>query len=72
MRTKSLISAICAAAVAIAPASLSAQAAQSGTAAKEKQAKPRKICRDLETTGTRFRERVCLTKEEWKLVEQQR
>ena len=29
----------------------------------------KKICRQVETTGTRFTERVCLTKAQWKEVE---
>jgi hypothetical protein len=32
---------------------------------------PKKICKRLATTGSRMEERVCLTKEEWKLVEKE-
>ena len=32
---------------------------------------PRKICKRLATTGSRMEERVCLTKDEWKLVEKE-
>ena len=53
-----------------------AQAAQAnGESAKQAQAKPaageKKVCRKLVTSGSRFAERVCLTKEEWKKVEAQ-
>jgi Spy/CpxP family protein refolding chaperone len=41
-------------------------ASQSKAATEEK-----KVCKRLETSGTRMAERVCLTKEEWKKVEQQ-
>ena len=32
---------------------------------------PKKICKRLATTGSRMEEKVCLTKEEWKLVEKE-
>ena len=44
-----------------------ASAAQPSKAAAEE----KKVCKRLETSGTRMAERVCLTKEEWKKVEQQ-
>ena len=44
-----------------------ASAAQPSKAAPEE----KKICKRLETSGTRMAERVCLTKDEWKKVEQQ-
>lgn len=44
-----------------------ASAAQPSKAATEE----KKVCRRLETSGTRMAERVCLTKDEWKKVEQQ-
>ena len=43
--------------------------AASTTAARAKPAE-KKICKRLETSGTRMAERVCLTKEEWKKVEE--
>jgi hypothetical protein len=30
----------------------------------------KKVCKRLETSGTRMAERVCLTKDEWKKVEE--
>ena len=33
------------------------------------QAQPKKTCRLLESSGTRFAKRTCLTSEEWKKVE---
>ena len=66
MRIKPVIISLCTAAIAVAPASLVAQAPQSDPTAKNKQVQQKLICRDLETTGTRFKDRVCLTKEEWK------
>ena len=66
MRIKPVIISLCTAAIAVAPASLVAQAPQSDTTAKNNQEQQKLICRDLETTGTRFKDRVCLTKEEWK------
>ena len=44
-----------------------ASAAQPSKAAAEE----KKVCKRLETSGTRMAERVCLTKDEWKRVEQQ-
>lgn len=43
-------------------------AAPGAKAAKEE----KKVCKRLETSGTRMAERVCLTKEEWKKVDEQR
>ena len=66
MRIKSAIISLCTAAIAVAPASVGALGPQSDTTAKNTQVQQKLICRDLETTGTRFKDRVCLTKEEWK------
>jgi hypothetical protein len=73
MRIKPIILSLCTAALAVAPAPLAAQTPQPDTTtAKNKQAQQKLICRDLEMTGTRFKDRVCLTKEEWKEVEKLR
>ena len=48
-------------------AATAATAATPGAKAKEE----KKVCKLLQTSGTRMAERVCLTKEEWKKVEQQ-
>ena len=42
-------------------------AAQGPKAAAEE----KKVCKLLETTGTRRQERVCLTKDDWKKVEEE-
>ena len=42
------------------------QAADAKAAPAQKQ-----ICKRLATTGSRMEERVCLTKDEWKLVEKE-
>lgn len=50
-----------------------AAAAATTAAAAAQATKPKqdeKVCKRLETSGTRMAERVCLTKEEWKKVEQ--
>ena len=60
------------ASVVVLAASPATAGAASDQATKAKDAKAeKKICRFLETTGTRMAERVCLTAHEWKKVEQQ-
>ena len=49
-----------------AAAAAATAAAQGSKAAKGE----KKICKRLETSGTRMAERVCLTKEDWKKVEE--
>jgi hypothetical protein len=53
----------------------SSQTATATTTAAAQSPKPaaeeKKVCKLLETTGTRRSERVCLTKEEWKKVEEE-
>ena len=45
---------------------------QGKPATSAKAAQPeKKICKRLATTGSRMEERVCLTKEEWKQVEEE-
>ena len=43
---------------------------QVGAAASSESGSPKKICRRPANTGSRMVSRVCLTKEEWKQVEQ--
>ena len=51
--------------------SQAATAAASAAAQGTKGAKgEKKICKRLETSGTRMAERVCMTKDEWKKVEE--
>jgi len=51
--------------------SQAAAAAATAAAQGSKEAKgEKKVCKRLETSGTRMAERVCLTKEEWKKVEE--
>ena len=72
MRTITL-SILSAAIIAASPAAAknNAQASENqvGTATSEAGAN-KKICRRLPATGSRMTPRVCLTKEEWKQVEQ--
>jgi hypothetical protein len=50
-------------------AAAAAATASAGQAAKAS-SEEKKICKRIETSGTRMWERVCLTKEEWKKVEE--
>ena len=68
MRIKPAIATICAAALVCAASSASAWQAQSNTVAKEKKAAQKKKCRWIEQTGTNRSERICLTAEEWRQV----
>ena len=38
---------------------------------QEKKPSEKKVCKRLETSGTRMAERVCLTKEQWQKVEEE-
>ena len=67
MRTRMF--AICAAAIAFAATSVSAQQPQSNTVGKEKPKTEKKICKWLPATGSNRVERHCLTAEEWKKAE---
>jgi hypothetical protein len=56
-----------------------AQISQTGTAAQstkvtdsDQASGGKKVCKRLPTSGTRLAERVCLTKEEWKKVEEEK
>ena len=68
MRTKMF--AICAAAISFAATSAPAQQPPSNTVAKEKQQGLQKVCRWAERTGTKRRERICLTADEWRKVDE--
>ena len=70
MRTKPVIATVCAAALALGASSASATQAQSNSVAKEKQAASKKLCRWVETTGSHRSERICLTAEEWRKVDE--
>ena len=70
MRTKPVIAAVCAAALAFGASSASAAQPQSSPVAKEKQAGSKKVCRWVETTGSHRTERICLTAEEWRKVDE--
>ena len=41
-------------------------------ASEAPEATEKKICKQIERTGTRKTERVCLTKQDWKKVDEQR
>jgi hypothetical protein len=64
-----LLAAIISAAPAVAKNN-SSQVTENQVGAAASEGSPKKICRRLAETGTRIVERVCLTKEEWKQVEQ--
>jgi hypothetical protein len=49
--------------------STEASAAASAPAPAQTQAAPKKTCKLLESSGTRFAKRTCLTADEWKKVE---
>ena len=70
MRTKLAIASVCVAALAFAASSASATHAQSNPGSKEKQAESKKKCRWIETTGSNRSERICLTAEEWRKVDE--
>ena len=69
MHTKPVIAAVCAAALALGASSASAAQPQNAVA-KEKQAGSKKVCRWVETTGSHRTERICLTAEEWRKVDE--
>lgn len=64
-----LSAAVIAASPAVAKNNAQASENQVATAATEA-GSPKKVCRRLAGTGSRMAPRVCLTKEEWKQVEQ--
>jgi hypothetical protein len=66
----SLFATMFTAAIAIAATPGTARAPQSDSASAEKPKAERKICRWAETTGTRRRERICLTADEWRQVDE--
>ena len=72
MRLTSIVS-LSAALLIAAPAAAQGSSQAGTAAATAAQSKPaeKKICKRLATSGTRMAERVCLTKEEWKKVEEQ-
>ena len=69
MRIKLVAVSLCAAALALSPASASADQAQPNAGARDKQAGQKKVCRWIERTGTHRAERICLTAEEWRKVD---
>ena len=69
MRIKLVSVSLCAAALAVTSAPASADQAQPNSGVEKKQAGQKKVCRFIERTGTRRAERICLTAEEWRKVD---
>ena len=69
MRIKPVIVTLCATALALSAMPSSASQSQSDTVAEKKQAE-KKVCRWIDRTGSHIAERICLTPEEWRKVEE--
>ena len=74
MRLTSIVSLSAALLIAAPVAAQNTSQAGTASASAAQAAKPseaeKKICKRLETSGTRMADRVCLTKEQWQKVEQ--
>ena len=68
MRSKSALIPLCAVAIAVTSAPAAAYDPQSNSVSTAKP--PKKICRWVDRTGTHRIERVCLTSDEWRRVEE--
>ena len=74
MSFSKIMIAACLVATATAPAAANRAEANTSVPAEttaSDSAQEKKICRRLATTGTRMERRTCLTKEQWKKVQQQ-
>lgn len=74
MRLTSIVSVSAALLIAAPVAAQGTSQAGTASASAAQVAKPadaeKKVCKRLETSGTRMAERVCLTKQEWQKVEE--